>query len=76
MKKSNHDLSEKDLADGVVSREIVQEIMRYGVSQYQIKKILKLLAFELEDNIMMRKLCDIIEGIEKSTDKKALIIKE
>ena len=76
MNKSEHNMSEKDLADSVVSREIVQEIMKYGVSQLQIKKILKLLAFELEDNIMMRKICDIIEGISDDTNKKALIIKE
>ena len=42
MNKSEHNMSEKDLADSVVSREIVQEIMKYGVSQFQIKKILKL----------------------------------
>ena len=76
MNKSDHNMSEKDLADSVVSREIVQEIMKYGVSQFQIKKILKLLAFELEDNSMMRKICDIIEGINEDTNKKALIIKE
>jgi len=76
MNKSNAEHSEKDLADSVVAREIVQEIMKYGVSQYQIKKILKLLAFELEDNSMMRNICDIIEGIQSDTSKKALIIKE
>ena len=83
MNKSNltepHSHDEKDLAESVVAREIVQEIIRYGVSQNQIKKVLKLLAFELEDNNMMRKICDIIEGIEgieENTGKKTLIIKE
>ena len=67
---------EKDLADSVVAREISQEIIRYGVSQFQIKKVIKLLALELEDNSMIRKICDIIEGVSEDTSKKTLIIKE
>ena len=80
MNKSNltesntHD--EKDLAESVVAREIVQEIMKYGVSQYQIQKVIKFLAFELEDNNMMRKICDIIEGVKEDAGRKTLIIKE
>ncbi len=68
--------NEKDLTESVVAREIVQEIMKYGVSQYQIQKVIKFLAFELEDNNMMRKICDIIEGVKEDTGKKTLIIKE
>tara|TARA_Y100000592_G_scaffold100054_1_gene178399 strand:+ start:1585 stop:1827 length:243 start_codon:yes stop_codon:yes gene_type:complete len=67
---------EKDLADSVVAREISQEIMRYGVSQFQIKKIIKFLALELEDNVMMKKICDVVEGVQEDTSKKTLIIKE
>ena len=37
-----------------VSREIVQEIMNYGVTQKQIVQIINLLALELEDNNLMR----------------------
>ena len=51
MKNSSVDHNqEKDLADGVIAREIVQEILKYGVSQFQIEKIINLLALELEDN--------------------------
>ena len=50
--------------------------MKYGVSQFQIRKIIKLLALELEDNITMRKICDAVEGVPEDTSKKTLIIKE
>ena len=67
---------EKDLAESVVSREIVQEILKFGVSQYQIQKVIKLLALELEDNKMMKSICGILEGSDNKEQKKALIIKE
>ena len=74
--ENNDSYNDKDLAESVVSREITQEIMRYGVSQYQLKKIIKFLAFELEDNVMMKKICDVVEGVQEDTSKKTLIIKE
>jgi hypothetical protein len=42
------------LLGNAVVREIVQEIMNYGVTQQQIKQIINLLALELEDNNLMR----------------------
>ena len=35
------------------SRDITQEILRFGVNQEQIKSIINLLALELEDREMM-----------------------
>ena len=76
MKNSSVDHNqEKDLADGVIAREIVQEILKYGVSQFQIEKIINLLALELEDNQKLKNVCDAIKGIPKE-NKKTLIIKE
>lgn len=48
-----------DLLKSAVSREVVQEIMNYGVTQEQIIKIINLLALELEDNKLMRSICDL-----------------
>ena len=45
-----------------VSREIVQEIMNYGVTQQQILHIINLLALELEDNNMMRSIVDLCKS--------------
>ena len=76
MKNSSIDHNqEKDLADGVIAREIVQEILKYGVNQFQIEKIINLLALELEDNQKLKGVCDAIKGIPKE-NKKTLIIKE
>ncbi len=75
-KKLKTAAEEKDLTESVVSREIVQEILKFGVTQYQIQKIIKILALELEDNNMMKKICTIIDGSDNQEQKKALIIKE
>jgi hypothetical protein len=40
---------EESLEDAARAREITQEIMNFGVSQYQIAKIILLLSLELED---------------------------
>lgn len=53
---------EKDLAESVVCREITQEILKFGVSQGQLRKIIKLLALELDDNAMMKKICTTVDG--------------
>ena len=75
-KNTGKQVQERDLTESVVSREIVQEILKFGVSQYQIQKVIKLLALELEDNKIMKKICGILEGSENEEQKKALIIKE
>ncbi len=55
------DRSEKDLAESVVCREITQEILRFGVSQDQLRRIIKLLALELDNNAMMKKICNAVD---------------
>ena len=56
-------ISEEDrLEQSIVAREIVKTIRDYGVSQYQITKIIYLLAMELED----RQLSDDFVTIAKS----------
>ena len=46
--------------ENVVSREIVQEILKYGVSQSQILKIIEILAMELEDRDTMISIVECI----------------
>ena len=62
----SNDYNEDSLLEGVIAREIVQEIMKYGVSQEQIKKVIRLLALELESNVLMKKLCKTLEENEES----------
>ena len=59
------DLSETEqitLLNKTISREIVQEIMNYGVTQQQILDIINLLALELEDNNKMRSIIDLCKS--------------
>ena len=58
--------SEKDLAESVVCREIAQEVMRFGVNQTQLRTIIKLLALELDNNSMMKEICNAIESSNKT----------
>jgi len=63
--KIKKDISENDQIDLLsksISREIVQEIMNYGVTQQQILDIINLLALELEDNNLMRSINDLCKS--------------
>tara|TARA_B100000886_G_C20107206_1_gene360364 strand:+ start:180 stop:398 length:219 start_codon:yes stop_codon:yes gene_type:complete len=63
--KENTDLSDKaqeDIIANAAAREIVHEIMNFGVSQQQIKQIINLLALELEDNNLMRSIVGLIKS--------------
>tara|TARA_R100000734_G_C3293869_1_gene85296 strand:+ start:213 stop:446 length:234 start_codon:yes stop_codon:yes gene_type:complete len=42
-------------------REIVKEILNFGVDQYQIENIIMLLSLELEDNDKMKKITNILK---------------
>lgn len=48
------------------SREIVTEILRFGVNQSQMKEIINLLALELEDRDLMVSIRGVIEPKESS----------
>jgi|SaaInlV_150m_DNA_6_1039752.scaffolds.fasta_scaffold46522_2 hypothetical protein len=52
------------------SREIVSEILRFGVNQTQIKSIISALALELEDRELMVNIRSTIDPVESdNTDK-------
>jgi len=50
----------EDVLYRVKAREIVSEIMNFGVSQSQIVYIIRMLALELEDMSLMNDLNDVI----------------
>ena len=62
---------DQDVLDNIRSREIVQEILDFGVKEHQIKKIIKFLALELEDRGLMLSLCEILDG-ESETQKSKI----
>lgn len=53
---------EERVEQSIIAREIVKTIRDYGVSQYQITKIIYLLSLELED----RQLSDDLVTVTKS----------
>ena len=60
--------------DSIRAREIVSEILDFGVNETQIKKIIKFLSLELVDRSLMIKLSSTIdESFENVTDVKAKI---
>ena len=50
------------------SREIVHEIMNFGVSQHQIIKIIKLLSLELDDINMMKSITEVIDNTPEESE--------
>jgi hypothetical protein len=60
--------------DSIRAREVVSEILNFGVNETQIKKIIKFLSLELVDRSLMIKLTSIIdESFENVNDVKTKI---
>jgi hypothetical protein len=61
---------EERLEQSIVAREITKTVMDYGVSQYQIAKIIYLLSLELEDRDMSDDIITIVNSVlEKQTEE-------
>ena len=54
---------EKRTAELIQAREIVQEILNFGVSQHQLIKIIYLLSIELEDRALLETFSDILRPL-------------
>ena len=70
--KTHEKLEREDtdwLLDTKKSRDICQEILRFGVSQMQIRNIINLLALELEDREMMLAINRAVEEEEEERPK-------
>ena len=59
-----NEINQEDKTDAMASirsREIVSEILNFGVTQFQIKKIIKFLSLELEDRSLMVNISSLID---------------
>lgn len=54
----------EDLAEKLECREIVKEIINFGISQRQLLELINLLALELEDDEQMRSIRAAIKEIK------------
>ena len=66
MERYGKTLEEIDAEKTIQCREIVKEILNFGVNEFQKKQIIKLLACELEDVSMMKKITNVIKEIDES----------
>ncbi len=68
----------KQIKDLQVCRDIVKKISEFGVSQPQMIHIIYLLAIELENNDLMKRLCSVLSEdkllVNPSNTSDALII--
>lgn len=58
---------EQSIKDKIKSREIVQTILEYGVSQAQLEQMIYLLAMELENVSLMKDLTKTITQSREGT---------
>jgi len=63
----------RELKEQMTCRDILKEILNFGVSEHQKKFLIYLLSLELEDVDLMRKI-DIIINNKKEALKPKLII--
>ncbi len=66
MKKYGKTKEEKKAEKSLKCREIVTEIVRFGVDESQKLQIIKLLALELENNKNMKKIVNTISKIAEN----------
>ncbi len=59
---------ERQLKDSIKAREITQEILNFGVNQFQIAKIIYLLSMELEDREVLQSVGDAIKPLLEEID--------
>ena len=79
-KKYGQIKEEKRLQESITAREITKTIMDYGVSQYQIAKIIYLLSLELEDRELSDDLITVVkealgESSEEESEENKIIVR-
>ena len=71
--------SDGDINESIQAREIAQEVVRFGVNQRQLQKIIYLLSLELEDRNLLETITDELRPLlfeETSKNTNSSIITE
>jgi len=66
----------KELKEQTICRDILKEILNFGVTEHQIKFLIRLLALELEDTNLMKRVNNAIDGKEENSKKLIINPKE
>jgi len=66
---------EDEVSQTIKCREIVREVLDFGVSDFQKIKIIELLALELESRTQMLKIVDVVKNLHSTEieEKQKLI---
>ena len=73
MKKYGNTKEENDILESAKCRDIIHEILNFGVNQGQIKILIKLLSLELESREMMLQINEALEE-EELVDKPTITV--
>ena len=73
-KKYGSTPEESDILAASQCREIVHEILNFGVDQFQLLTIIKLLSLELEEREIMLQLTGVIEDVLEKKNKLTIEI--
>ena len=60
----------KELSDRALARQVVQEILNFGVNDRQVQEIIRQLALELENRDTMLKIFEFLGGSEEQAESK------
>ena len=72
IKKYGNSQEEENIEEAIKCREIVQEILNFGVNQFQVKKIIQFLSLELEDRDLMVTINDLINNNLNSNESSII----
>ncbi len=72
IKKYGSSKEEENIEETIKCREIIQEILNFGVNQFQIMKLIQFLSLELEDRDIMLEINDVIKN-NLSKEKTSII---
>lgn len=61
-KSSDHEKDTHEVMNSIKAREIVSEILNFGVNQTQLKKIIRFLSLELEDRSLMVDISTLLDS--------------
>jgi len=67
--EEQNNLKDAIIVDSIKAREIAQEILKFGVNQHQIQKIIKFLALELEARELMLGICALFNSDSEENPK-------
>lgn len=67
-------IDEEDAANYFMAREIVQEVVNFGVNQITLLKVIELLALEVENREQMLSIIECVRGGYTKTASESSII--